>query len=135
MTETYEVAPVATILLTSLDDEAETCDLEQLPMSNRDLNSYDGSQSHDVSLQAVAGLRSSLLKRETYFEMCNLREPEIVAREPMIIVGPIVSCHGVGFEPLELLRKRSAQELADVRNRIGEADRYAVGFSSVPKDV
>ena len=66
--------------------------------------------------------------------MSMQQNPELVSRGSMFIAGPIVSCRGVGFEHLEILRSQSERVLCDVGQRVGLEDRYLVGFSSVPKD-
>lgn len=60
--------------------------------------------------------------------------PELITKKSMLIAGPIVSCRGVGFEPLERLRSQAERVMSDVGQRIGAHDRYLVGFSSVPHE-
>jgi hypothetical protein len=66
--------------------------------------------------------------------MNRLQDPTLISRGSMLIAGPIVSCRGVGYEHLELLRSQSERVLCDVGQWVGLTDRYSVGFSSVPKD-
>jgi len=65
----------------------------------------------------------------------NMIEPTIITKEAMIIAGPIVSCRGVGFKHLEPCRSEFKTILSASKKRIGKEDKYAVGFTSVPREV